>query len=96
MCLSSLPQSAFAPEPQVEGTYRVLNGQPDGLTFDQETAAHPDHFQKFTLPVRSHGYALTPLPIENFDLSFSETRSDSARPEGRPVFPIQHTQPAGS
>ena len=32
----------------------------------------------------------------NARLSFSETRSDSARPEGRPVFPIQHTQPAGS
>ena len=30
------------------------------------------------------------------NLSFSETRSDSARPEVRPVFPIQHTQPAGS
>src|SRR6516164_8564186 len=27
--------------------------------------------------------------------AFSETRSDSPRPESRPVFPIQHTQPAG-
>jgi len=43
------PQNAVL---QVEGTYRVLNGQPDGLTFDQEMAAHPDHFQKFILPVR--------------------------------------------
>jgi hypothetical protein len=37
---------------QVEGTFRILNGQVDGTDFDQELGAHPDHFGKFVLPVR--------------------------------------------
>jgi hypothetical protein len=36
---------------QAEGTFRVLNGQLDGTTFEQESAAHPDHFGKFVLRV---------------------------------------------
>jgi hypothetical protein len=36
---------------QAEGTFRVLNGQLDGTTFDQENGAHPDHFGKFVLRV---------------------------------------------
>jgi hypothetical protein len=36
---------------QGEDTFRVVNGQLDGTTFDQENGAHPDHFGKFVLRV---------------------------------------------
>jgi hypothetical protein len=36
---------------QAEGTYRIINGQLDGTTFDQEYGSHPDHFRKFVVRI---------------------------------------------
>src|SRR5262249_10139235 len=36
---------------QVEGTYRLINGQLDGTPFEQELSHYPNNFGKFTLPV---------------------------------------------